>query len=156
MNGMIKKNIAARPYIRKSHSFVQLEPINIADVEQVKKRMNWYLKECLMVGKNPTITGFCNILGISRRTFYRWEAGIDRGREHQLLATKYKNLLCAILEEEMLDGKINPIVGIFLLKNNFGYKDKQEYSVSPNPNTNTVCAENIQQYYIDEVVAENE
>ena len=32
----------------------------------------------------------------------------------------------------MLNGKINPVSGIFLLKNNFGYQDKQEVVLTPN------------------------
>ena len=32
----------------------------------------------------------------------------------------------------MTSGKINPVSGIFLGKNNFGYQDKQEYVVTPN------------------------
>jgi hypothetical protein len=32
----------------------------------------------------------------------------------------------------MMNGKINPVSGIFLGKNNFGYKDQQEYVLTPN------------------------
>jgi hypothetical protein len=32
----------------------------------------------------------------------------------------------------MMNGKINPVSGIFLGKNNFGYQDKQEYVLTPN------------------------
>jgi hypothetical protein len=32
----------------------------------------------------------------------------------------------------MTNGKINPVSGIFLGKNYFGYQDKQEYVVTPN------------------------
>ena len=32
----------------------------------------------------------------------------------------------------MLSGKINPVTGIFLLKNNFGYADKSEIVLTPN------------------------
>jgi hypothetical protein len=35
-------------------------------------------------------------------------------------------------EGYMANGKINPVSGIFLGKNNFGYTDKQEYVVTPN------------------------
>ena len=36
------------------------------------------------------------------------------------------------LSDCMQNGKINPVSGIFLLKNNFGYQDKQEVVVTPN------------------------
>ena len=32
----------------------------------------------------------------------------------------------------MLNGKINPVSGIFLGKNNFSYVDKQDFVVTPN------------------------
>ena len=35
-------------------------------------------------------------------------------------------------ENYMQNGKINPVSGIFLGKNNFGYQDKTEYVVTPN------------------------
>ena len=34
----------------------------------------------------------------------------------------------------MQNGKINPVSGIFLGKNNFGYQDKQEMVITPNTN----------------------
>jgi hypothetical protein len=35
-------------------------------------------------------------------------------------------------EDYMLNGKINPVAGIFLAKNNFGYRDSQEVVLTPN------------------------
>ena len=35
-------------------------------------------------------------------------------------------------ENYMQNGKINPVAGIFLGKNNYGYQDKTEYVVTPN------------------------
>ena len=37
-------------------------------------------------------------------------------------------------ENYMQNGKINPVSGIFLGKNNFGYQDKQEMVLTPNTN----------------------
>lgn len=35
-------------------------------------------------------------------------------------------------EDYMQNGKINPVAGIFLGKNNYGYQDKTEYVITPN------------------------
>jgi hypothetical protein len=35
-------------------------------------------------------------------------------------------------EGYMNSGKLNPVSGIFLAKNNFGYQDKTEYVLTPN------------------------
>ena len=40
-------------------------------------------------------------------------------------------------ENYMQNGKINPVSGIFLGKNNFGYQDKTEYVVTPNTNSDS-------------------
>jgi hypothetical protein len=40
-------------------------------------------------------------------------------------------------ENYMQNGKINPVSGIFLGKNNFGYQDKTEYVVTPNVNNDS-------------------
>ena len=41
-------------------------------------------------------------------------------------------------ENYMQNGKINPVSGIFLGKNNYGYADKQEYVLTPNQQQETI------------------
>ena len=49
----------------------------------------------------------------------------------------------------MNSGKINPVAGIFLGKNNYGYQDKTEYVLTPNTNTdNDYSADEIRERYI--------
>ena len=49
----------------------------------------------------------------------------------------------------MNSGKINPVSGIFLGKNNFGYQDKTEYVLTPNTNSdNDYSADEIRERYI--------
>jgi hypothetical protein len=52
-------------------------------------------------------------------------------------------------EHYMMNGKINPVSGIFLGKNNFGYQDKQEYVVTPNTKNDYVDVETIEQKYAE-------
>ena len=52
-------------------------------------------------------------------------------------------------ENYMQNGKINPVSGIFLGKNNFGYQDKTEYVVTPNMNNDSdYNADDIKKRYI--------
>ena len=52
-------------------------------------------------------------------------------------------------ENYMQNGKINPVSGIFLGKNNFGYTDKQEHVITPNTNSDSEYnAEDIKQRYL--------
>jgi hypothetical protein len=42
------------------------------------------------------------------------------------------SVLEALWEDYMQNGKINPVSGIFIGKNHFGYQDKQEVVLTPN------------------------
>lgn len=118
-------------FIRQARSSLELPDIDISDVEQIKERIDWYFDRCEESDSKPTITGLCNAIGIDRKTLYRWEQGHYRSQTHQKLIKRYKGILEELWEIEMVEGKINPIVGIFLGKNHFGYTDKQEYILEP-------------------------
>jgi hypothetical protein len=49
----------------------------------------------------------------------------------------------------MQNGKINPVSGIFLGKNNFGYQDKQEYVLTPSSGVEAVDAKTIEAKYAE-------
>lgn len=58
-------------------------------------------------------------------------------------------LLENLWENYMQSGKVNPIAGIFLGKNNYGYQDKTEYVLTPNQqNDNDYSADEIRERYI--------
>ena len=143
-------------YIRQVRECADLPPIDISDVKQVEDRINWYLDKCEMNDTKPTVLGLCNVIGIDRKTLYRWGAGIDRAATHQKVVVKYKNLLEELWEMEMLEGKINPVTGIFIGKNHFGYTDKQDIVVAPKLGAmDTVSTEELEQRYLDSVVCED-
>ena len=58
-------------------------------------------------------------------------------------------LLENLWENYMQSGKVNPVAGIFLGKNNYGYQDKTEYVLTPNQqNDNDYSADEIRERYI--------
>ena len=58
-------------------------------------------------------------------------------------------LLENLWESYMNSGKVNPVAGIFLGKNNYGYQDKTEYVLTPNQqNDNDYSADEIRERYI--------
>jgi hypothetical protein len=57
------------------------------------------------------------------------------------------NLLNQMWEVSMQEGTINPVVGIFLGKNNYGYVDKTETVVTPNTSLATTDAATIEAKY---------
>ena len=52
-------------------------------------------------------------------------------------------------ENYMQNGKVNPVAGIFLGKNNYGYQDKTEYVLTPNAGQDSeYSADEIRERYI--------
>lgn len=91
-----------------------------------------------------------NALGITRQTFNRWCVGEERGKTHREYIQRVRNIMEEMMEGYMLNGKINPVSGIFLMKNNFGYTDKSEVVLTPNSpfGENTASPEELQQKYL--------
>lgn len=120
-------------YIRQIRFFSDLPKIDYKDIDQLKERIALYWEVCEQNGTKPCVSGLCNAIGVSRKTFYAWAAGDRRaGSEWQDIAISAYNQLEELLEMQMQDGKLNPVTGIFLAKNHFGYADKQEVVLSPN------------------------
>ena len=66
-------------------------------------------------------------------------------------------LLDAQMTDYMQNGKINPVSGIFLMKNNFGYADKQEVVVTPNnPLGDGQDEKQLEEKYQDSVIIDAE
>ena len=125
-------------YMRHALATLNLPPIDIAKPEQVSERIDWYFEHCATNDMKPTVKGFCNALGVHRDTIHAWRTGEYRAGTHQAIITRAYDLLEEMWENYMLNGKINPVSGIFLGKNNFGYQDKQEYVLTPNQKQITV------------------
>lgn len=119
-------------YIRHALTTLNMPPIDISDPKQVEERIEWYFGHCIDNDMKPTVKGFCNSLGIHKDTINTWKRGEYRKETHQAIILKAYNLLEELWENYMQNGKINPVTGIFLGKNNFGYQDKQDIVVTPN------------------------
>lgn len=120
-------------YIRHALATLNLPPIDIADPRQVSDRIDWYFCHCADNEMKPTVTGFCNALGVHKDTIRTWYNGEFRAGTHQDIIRKAYRVLEELWEDYMLNGKINPVSGIFLGKNQWaGYNDKQELILTPN------------------------
>lgn len=119
-------------YLRHALATLNMPPINIADGKQVSDRIDWYFHHCIENDMKPTVSGLCNSLGITRETLRTWKSGEARVATHQDPVQRAYRMLEELWEDYMMNGKINPVSGIFLGKNNFNYKDAQEMVVTPN------------------------
>lgn len=117
-----------------AHAMVIMEqpPIDRSNPQEVEDRIKWYFQHCVNSDMKPTVSGMCNAIGIHRDTLHTWKTGEARKGTHQEVVLRAYRVLEELWEDYMLNGKVNPVAGIFLGKNLFQYRDQQEYVVTPN------------------------
>ena len=146
-------------YVMLGLKLFELPPIDLNDPEQVVSRLKEFFQIHAEADMKPTVSGMGMALGLDRRRL--WE--IKTGNYHSSKgladlptlttdsikrAYEYMEILW---ENYMQNGKINPVSGIFLGKNNFGYQDKTEYVVTPNThNDSDYNAEDIRARYLSD------
>lgn len=127
--------------IQMNMELFNLPDINLRDVNEVQIRLNEYFQLYNYFDMKPTVSGMAIALGMSRQTL--WAIANDKPvngagcysslpKEVSDCIKKAYRLLDTFWEACMNSGKVNPVAGIFLGKNNFGYQDKQEVVLTPN------------------------
>ena len=143
-------------YIGVSMKLFNLPSIDLHNPEQVQDRLNEYFQIQFDADVKPTVAGMAMALGIDRRRLWEIRSGVSTSnRWVEDLPTRTKDSIKKaydfmenLWENYMQNGKINPVSGIFLGKNNFGYQDKTEYVVTPNVNNDSdYSAEDIRARY---------
>lgn len=116
-----------------AHALVtrDLPKIDTSDPIQVKERIDWYFKHCVDNDMKPTVKGFCNALGVAKSTLWTWRNGAFRANTHEEIIVKAYDVLEEMWENYMQNGKINPMAGVFLGVNNFGYRDVKQVNLTP-------------------------
>lgn len=132
--------------------------IDLSDVEQVRARIAEFFTLYTSRDMKPTVAGLGLALnGMDRRRL--WEIKTDTissTKEINELPPEVKDtikkaykIMENLWEQYMNSGKVNPVAGIFLGKNNFGYQDKTEYVLTPNQQSdNDYDADEIRDRYI--------
>ena len=119
---------------------MNLPKIDVHDPEAVQQRLNDYFGYMASQDAKPTVAGMAMALGMDRRRLWEIKTGAqttnrwieDLPNEVTDSIKKAYSLMEYLWENYMVNGKINPVTGIFLGKNNFGYQDKQEMVLTPN------------------------
>lgn len=128
-------------YLSHAMAIAELPMVDLNSAEEVRERIGWYFEHCFNNDMKPTVSGLCNSLKISRGTLMTWKHGTYRKDSHQAIVLEAYGVLEELWEHYMQNGKINPVSGIFLGKNHFGYTDRQEMVLTPN--RQEVSAEDI-------------
>lgn len=119
-------------YLAHALEIYKLPNIDINNAEEVKQRIIQYFQICINNDMKPNLAGISNALSISRQ--YLWEIANGKTNKNKDVVDairKVQFLLTQQMEDYMQNGKINPVAGIFLMKNNMGYKDEQEIVLQP-------------------------
>lgn len=136
-------------YLMHAMEILNQPPIDRKNPQQVSDRLEWYFYHCASSDIKPTVNGMCNALGIHRDTLHTWKTGEFRQGTHQDIILKAYRLLEALWEDYMLNGKVNPVSGIFIGKSMFGYEEKQELILSPKKTANDFSEEAIAAKYAE-------
>ena len=144
-------------YVLLGAKLFNLPPIDLKDPNQVNNRLNEFFQIHAEADMKPTVSGMGMALGLDRRRLWEIKTG-NFGTQKALseLPTLTKDSIKRayeymeiLWENYMQNGKINPVSGIFLGKNNFGYQDKTEYVLTPNQqNDSDYSADDIRKRYL--------
>lgn len=133
--------------------------IDMESESEVQQRLSDYFALYANADMKPTVAGMAMALnGMSRQTLTAiahdrptGSAGYKTALPREVADSikKAYKMLENMWETYMNSGKINPVSGIFLGKNNYGYQDKTEYVLTPNQqNDSDYDAEDIRQRYL--------
>ena len=107
-------------------------PLKYNSVEDMQKDIDKYFAECDEKQKPYTVSGLAYALGTNRQTLINYEA-----KEEFFDTIKGAKARIELFNEEMLYNKDVSTTGvIFNLKNNYGWKDKQEIEAEVNTDMN--------------------
>ena len=131
-------------------AIMQFPKIDVRNPQQLQNRVIEYFQLCADHDMKPGVAAVGLAIGLDRRRL--WE--IRSGTKNVPIPQECKDIIIGVYdsletlwESYMINGKINPVSGIFLGKNHFGYADKQEYVVTPNTMNNETPVEVIEAKY---------
>lgn len=143
-------------YLAHSLKMWDWKPVNMSDAEAVEERIVQYLKLCIDDDMKPSVAGLALAFSADRQTYFRWINGLESENvsvQARLILQKAHQTLNTQMEDYMQNGKINPVSGIFLMKNNMGYEDRSALIVQPeNKFGAELSAEDLQKKYLQKAV----
>lgn len=158
-NGLMLEPGDNTKFLSLNMELYNLPEIDMENVEEVQQRLNDYFGIYAKYDTKPTVAGMALALnGMNRRTLIAIVNDYATGGAGYKTALPQAVALCIkkayflmenLWENYMQNGKVNPVAGIFLGKNNYGYQDKTEYVLTPNTQQDSdYSADEIRQRYI--------
>lgn len=133
-------------------------PIDINDSAAVEKRIESFLRYCIDHDMKPSVESMALALNTNRTQVWRWANGVECNitEASRNAIKKGYSIMNQLLTQTMMDGRINPVSAIFLLKNNMGYKDQTDVVVTPNNPLQDLDANQARQRLLESVPEEDD
>ena len=142
-------------YLNHSLKMFRWKEPDMTNLDAVNNRIDAYFSLCAEDDMKPSVAGLALAFGVDRRTIWKWSVGQDCKYISNSVRDSIKKayqILNSQMEDYMQNGKINPVAGIFLMKNNMGYKDQQDVVLKPdNPLGEVKDAKQLQDQYVEYV-----
>ena len=163
-NGLMTEPGDTSTYLTMNMEIFNLPKIDMYNPVEVNQRLGEYFEIYAKYDVKPTVAGMALALGISRQTLSAIAHDKSTGSTGYLSALpsdvtdsikKAYVIMETLWENYMTNGKINPVSGIFLAKNNFQYKDQTETVITPNTQKEQYSTESIRERYLLESPTED-
>ena len=146
-------------YLNLNVELLNMKDIDLHNATEVQQRLSDYFDLYARYDMKPTVAGMAMSLnGMSRQTLRAIAHDQTTGgagyksalpKDAADVIKKAYFLLENLWENYMQNGKVNPVAGIFLGKNNYGYQDRTEYVLTPNQkNDSDYNADEIRKSYL--------
>lgn len=102
--------------------------VNFRDPEDVRQRISDYFIACANTGRFPSVQGLASFgFGISRQALNQWRnRGSNNDTESARLISVACDMIADTVSNQAMHNNANPVMSIFLLKNNHAFADRVE------------------------------
>lgn len=139
-------------FLEKNITIALWKKCDIRNPEELRQRIIDYWKLLAEHDMKTSNTSLALALGIDRHALK--DIVTQTYRIHRPIPEECRQILeqaflvnNAMWEDYMVNGKINPVAGIYLGNNNFGYTNEQQVVVTPNTEQNNLSIEDIRSRY---------
>lgn len=145
-----------RKIILHSIQLASIPPTDMDDPQAVTDTVFKYFEICAENDMKPSMADLAVALSLTRSKLNDYINGVlGKGNNAEQVRTvlkKAKTMMDGQMNSYMANGKVNPVAGIFLMKNHFGYQNETEVTIKPtNPLGEGQTEEELKQKYIDSV-----
>ena len=143
-------------YIRNAMLVSGLPPIDISDEKQVEERIMWYFGHCAERDLKPSMAGLALALGVDATTVTSWRREEYRAATHSPVIKRAYGIMHALWQDYMQNSKINPVAGVYLGANMFGYQNTNNITIQQEKHEEEIPKEALEAKYRDAIMAEGE